>query len=224
MTSHPWNECILPKPQFIFSFNSDVLNVEIRTDRLCIYSYKNHDFEDCVSLYGDSEITKYFDHGKPRSRVEVRKYVDERGRKYFDKGEPFGLFSIFDRQGMSFIGQVDLVPFDEPGVVEIGCILHKQYHKQSVGSEAVRVLMFDYVDELIKRGVKSNGAVISKVIGTVHPENLGSKRIIEKFGMTFEKFQERFNSPRLWYSYSPTSKLANNQTHKNSSTNNLTVV
>lgn len=188
-------------PEISFNFESSGLEIEIETSRLYIRSYQHADFENCVVLYGDQRITKYFDHGKPRSLSEVEEYIEKRGRKYFEKMEPFGLFSIFDKKDMAFVGQVDLLPFDEEeGVLEIGCILHMNYHKQKIGTESVRLLIFNYVNELIARGFSVGRAPIRKVIGTVHPENLGSKKIIENAGMTFDKFGTRFGHPRLWYS------------------------
>ncbi len=105
------------KPRISFQLDGNELFVEMETDNLYVRSYKDEDFENCVLLYGDEGITKFFDHGKPRSRKEVEDYVAQRGRRYFNRGEPFGLFSIFDKQDMSFMGQVDLLPTGEPGVV-----------------------------------------------------------------------------------------------------------
>ena len=47
---------------------------------------------------------------------------------------------------------------------------------------------------------RSNALPIVKVIGTVHPENYLSRGLIKNIGITFDKFQERFGNPRLWFS------------------------
>src|SRR5579864_5646013 len=100
-----------------FSRNGSQLRVEAFTDRLYIRSYDKEDFERCLALYGDKELTKYFDHGKPRSYGEILEYVEDRGSRYFDQGLPFGIFSVFLKGGV-FVGQVDLVPTENPGEVE----------------------------------------------------------------------------------------------------------
>ncbi len=92
-----------------------------------MHSYREEDFENCVSLYGCEFITRYFDHGLPRSKHEVKQLILDRGTKYFLNGMPYGLFSIFLKQDLSFIGQVDLLPTEEIDVLEIGFILHKHY-------------------------------------------------------------------------------------------------
>lgn len=206
------------KPNISFHYDSHVVRVEIETKNLHIKSYSDSDFENCVALYGNETITKFFDHGKPRSRLEVEQYIQEKSDRFFNNGEPFGLFSIFDKENMAFIGQVDLVPTDEIGVVEIGCILNKKYQNQGLGTEAVRTLLFDYIEELNRSNFKSTAIPVVKIIGTVHPENYLSRGLIKNIGMAFDKFQERFDNPRLWYSLLVQQQKNNKITIDNSST------
>jgi RimJ/RimL family protein N-acetyltransferase len=189
------------RPLISFYHEFHVLRVEIETERLYIRSYKDDDFENSAILYSYETLTKYFDHGKPKSRLEVENLINDKGSKYFDRGEPFGLFSIFQKKSMAFIGQIDLIPLDEPGVVEIGCIFDTRYHNQGFCPEAVRAFIFAYVEALHSNGFKSNGLPVNKIIATVHPANHASKRIIQNIGMTFDKSEERFGHPRLWFSY-----------------------
>lgn len=193
------------RPKITFEKKGDAIQVEIETERLKICSYRDEDFEKCVALYGNKKITKYFDHGLPRSRKEVEELV--RQKRHFVRGEPFGLFSIFLKQDGSFIGQIDLVPMEEKGVVEIGVILDDHYHKQGFCGEAVRALMFDYVHELNCSGLKCHGIPVKKIVATVHPDNDPSRKVFEKAGMRCNGKQERFGAPRLWYSYIPESAL-----------------
>jgi ribosomal-protein-alanine N-acetyltransferase len=189
------------KSEVFLSEEKGSIQVEVETPRLLIRSYQDQDFENCVSLYGNSELTKYFDHGKPRSEEEVNVLVREKGNKFFKKRQPFGLFSIFLKNSMTFIGQIDLLPSDKPGVVEIGFILLPKYQSKGFCSEAVKAFLSDYINELISKGYTCKGTVIREVLATVHPENLPSKKVMEKMGMQFKRFHNRFGSPRLWYSY-----------------------
>lgn len=181
--------------------NNQKISATIETERLIIESYKDRDFQNCIQLYGDREITRYFDHGKPRTYIEVQQLIEERGKKYFENGEPFGLFSLFLKEDGRFIGQADLFPTDEPGVLEIGCILLKQFQRMKYGTEAVKALIIDYIDDLIHRNIKDRGMSLYKILGTVHPDNLPSNMLVRKCGMQVNKFQERFGNPRIWYYY-----------------------
>lgn len=175
------------------------LHVEIETKQLFMRSYDEEDFEKAVKLYGDEALTRFFDHGRPRSREDTEELMRDK-MKYFSKFEPFGLFSIFSKEEAVLVGQVDLLPVGEPGVVEVGCIFDRQYHHRGFAREAIRALIFDYVKALREGGFKCNGSFIYKVIATSHPKNHASKRLIENLGMIFDKSEERFGHPRLWFS------------------------
>jgi len=187
---------------FYFYSYKNALKIEIETERLLIRSYKNDDFEECVKLYGDTVITKYFDHGQPRSRKEVEALVKEKTR-FFKNLEPYGIFSIFNKKDMVFLGQIDLLPTDEPGSVEIGFILHEKYQNQGFCSEAVNFFLFEYIEKINFKN-KHAGLSVNKIIATTHPLNQSSKSVLQKFGMTLDGIKERFGHPRLWYSL-PTS-------------------
>lgn len=191
------------KPSISFQRISNRLQIEIETERLLIRSYVETDFENCVLLYGNEINTRYFDYGKPRTRHEVEKLIQERGNKYFFVGEPFGLFSIYSKKSMDFIGQIDLLPSEEFGAIEIGFILCRKFHNQGFCTEAVRAIVFEYTDFLNNSGeFVCDYLPINKIIATVHPENKSSRRVLEKLGMTLDKIQDRFGAPRLWYSIS----------------------
>ena len=186
------------KSEVFLAEEKGVVQVEIETPRLLIRSYHEQDFESCVELYGNTKTTKFFDHGKPRSRKEVKDLIREKAG-YFKKG-PFGLFSIFLKNSMTFIGQIDLIPV-KPGVVEIGFILLPKYQNKGFCSETVKAFLSDYVNELNAQGYSCGGSPIKEVMATVHPSNLPSKKLMEKMGMHFKKLQNRFDAPRLWYTY-----------------------
>jgi ribosomal-protein-alanine N-acetyltransferase len=176
------------------------LQIQIETPRLVIRSYRDEDYDNCRALYGNPQITKYFDQGKPRSEQEISDLISEKGNRYFKTGQPFGLFSIFLKDSMTFIGQIDLLPSDEPGIVEIGFILSSKYQNKGFCTEAAKAFLYDYIPELTHQGYSSKGSLIRGVMATVHPDNSPSRQVIEKIGMRFEKFQSRFGLPRLWYS------------------------
>src|SRR3989338_10678490 len=183
----------------MLSFDCKEKQITVETQRLLIRSYQDRDFENCVLLYGDPKLTKYFDYGRPRSRREVLDLVEEKGKGPLTRNEPFGLFSMFDKASDSFIGQMDFMPAEGPGIVEIGCILFRQYHNQGFPSEALSFFIKEYVKKINDLGFSSNGAPIQKVTATAHPKNYSSQRLIKSLGMIFERQEDRFNSSRFRY-------------------------
>ncbi|CAM0116896.1 GNAT family N-acetyltransferase [Rhabdochlamydiaceae symbiont of Dictyostelium giganteum] len=182
-----------------FQLNYNHFQVEIETERLFIRSYKSEDFQKYVQLYGDAAITKYFDHGKPKTKFEVNTLISQKGAAFFIQGKPFGFFSIFNKDGLDFIGQIDFLPTEEPGVFEIGYILHEKYHNRGFCTEALKAIIINYTRSINSLGYFKEFSVL-KIMATVHPENLPSKRVLEKMGLSLNKSQERFGKPRLWYS------------------------
>ena len=180
-----------------------IVSITIATGRCLIESYKTKDYSKCLALYGDPLISKYFDHGKPKSEEEIKQLIKDRSEKFLKAGVPLGLFSIFDKFSGEFIGQCDLFPAEEPGTLEVGCILSKPYQNKGIGTEVVRTLIHDYVTFLNVNGITYNGRAFERIIGTAHPNNKASNGLIHKLGMTFEKEEMRFGHPRGWFSCQP---------------------
>ena len=194
-----FREQIAESEVFVYNSGGRVV-IEGFTNRLIIRSYSGEDFNECLALYGDKEITKYFDHGKPRIGNEIFEYVQSRGSKYFENGEPFGLFSVFLRDNNCCIGQVDLVPTEIPGEVEIGWIFHKKFHNKGFCSETVLEFLIPLIYKLSDLGYKANGNQIYRIIATAHPENIASNKIIKKAGFTLYQAQLRYGGkPRNCY-------------------------
>ena len=187
----------MKKPLISFSEASYGLRSEIRTERLYIRSYEETDLKESVDLYGDPILTKYFDHGKPRSKEETERMVYERGILHSRSGLGFGLFSIFHQDNGAFMGQIDLLPTEAPGEAEIGCIFLRKYHNQGFPLEALSALIGDYTEALNSR---KNG-LIAKILATAHPKNYASQRLIRGLGLTYERSEMRFDGQtRFLYS------------------------
>ncbi|PCI77780.1 hypothetical protein COB21_02600 [Candidatus Aerophobetes bacterium] len=185
------------------------LRIENYTDRLCIRAYTEEDYEDSLSIYSDPELTQFFDHGKPRSKLEVDIYLEERSSGLKKRGLPLGLFSVFLKDNSIFLGQVDVVPTGDPGEVEIGWIFRKNFQSLGYCSEAVKSFLIPFIINLSERGVKVAGQVINRIIATAHPKNKASQRIMEKMGLTFYKDALRYaGNPRNWYEFNLKNKGA----------------
>ncbi|MCP5469716.1 MAG: GNAT family N-acetyltransferase [Chlamydiales bacterium] len=177
------------------------VSVHIETERLSIRSYEpDRDYIDCVSLYGDPILTKYFDFGRPYTPEEVKEMTYERGCRFFRNGELLGLFSVFEKSSGSFIGQVDLLPTDEEGTVEIGYIFLRQFHFMGYCQEAIQGLISEYVPSLQEKRFFTNGGPIQKLVASAHPQNYASLKQIQKLGMSFNSATKRFGAERYIFS------------------------
>lgn len=176
----------------------DLSPTKIETERLIIQSFQDKDFEDSVLLYGDAEITKYFDFGTTRSRNEVKALIN-RYIIYTKETEYLGLFSIFEKETMHFIGHIDLVPSNTSGILEVGYIIHKRYQKCKLALETLNAIIYAYIPK-IKNKIYNNQ--FYEVMATVHPQNKASIKLLEGVGMKYECELTRFYQPRLNYAIS----------------------
>ena len=179
------------------------IQIEIETQRLIIRNYRMQDLPESFKVYGDPDVTKYFDSGSPKSEAEVLELIQGKAVNYFLKGKPWGLYSIISKETKSFLGHLDLFPCDfDNESLEIGYILSKTAQGQGFGSEAARGFVENFLQKFRNSNLFSEMGLYRTVIATVHPENISSKKILEKLGMQKKQTLNRFNSYRDVYSLS----------------------
>lgn len=188
------------EPLISYEKKNKSIEIRLETERLIARSYCSDDFNNYCSLFGDEKITLYFDHGKPKSESEVRKLIREKGVRFFNTLKPFGFFSLFEKKEMNFMGMFDLLPADEPSTVEIGIALLRNYQGSGFAKEIAVLFINDYIEFINRELLNKENEKIRKIIATVHPKNMPSKRLIESLGMGFDKSEDRFGNPRRWYS------------------------
>lgn len=179
------------------------LEVVIETESLIVRSYRDEDFKKCIKLYGDPKLMKYFDYGYPLNSKELRALIRERSLRFHQARKPLGLFSVFNKNSGVFYGQFDLLPLEEPGVTEIGCILLKEHQNKGICKGICKIFLLEYIPMINQMSeiFVSDEMPIRKIIGTCHPKNYPSRRTLESLGMVCFQESQRFNQPRLWYAY-----------------------
>ncbi|MCB1149268.1 MAG: GNAT family N-acetyltransferase [Chlamydiia bacterium] len=149
------------------------------------------DIPTVAKLYGDPELTQYFEDGKPKSYEKVALYVREMGICRFESGNPFGVFSVVENETGKLMGQCDILPYDgNEAVIEIAYIIFKEFQGRGFGSEIAQAAK-EYVEQSERR--------VEKLVATAHPENKPSWKILEKLGMVCTKEFEKFGQTRKFY-------------------------
>lgn len=197
-------------PSHIYKYQIQT-ETECHTKRLYVRQFQESDYKQSVLLYSDPVLTKFFDHGEPRNVIEIDDYLDTRAACYFEKGMPFGIFSVFLDSCRTFIGQVDMVPTDNEGEVEIGWIFLQEHQGKGYCTEAINEFLLPLARNASKNEVRVNGSRLNRVIATAHPENVASKRIMDKVGLTFYKSELKYDGkPREWYELILNSSIISN--------------
>lgn len=152
-----------------------------------------------LTRYADTDFEKYYSLVK---RDDVMKYISETGlteeqaRAKFDSmmhinatQNPLGYFKVYNADG-NCIGDCKLVRYkQDSSVLEIGYILKSEFWRMGYGSLICKE-MIALANETVPE---------TDIIGLIDPENVASKKLLEKFGFTpyFLGMEDGLNTEKL---------------------------
>lgn len=141
---------------------------------LQLLKYKWDDFHDYCSLVADDHVMKYIT-GKAMSEEQAREKFTSI-MEINEESDLLGYFKVItDHTGL--IGECKLVRYKyDPFLLEIGYLLKQTFWKQGFGTKICEQLL-------------DRAAVVAPdtdIIGVIDPDNVASKRLLEKFG--FESY------------------------------------
>ena len=147
----------------------------LETPRLILRPFRENDVDLLAPLMADPDFMR-FSLG-PYDREQTAAFI-EKLIGWNEAGLP-SLFAVFTHTEGAFIGYCGFYHHPTEGIsdVEIGYRLHPKYWNRGLATEAARA-----VRDRAFRDLK-----LPRVISLVHPENIPSRRVAEKNGMTMEK-------------------------------------
>ena len=158
----------------------------LNTDRLLLRRWKTSDRAPFAEMNADPRVMEYFP--GTLTRQESDAFVDRIEAHFENHG--FGLFAAELKADSSFIGFIGLhvASFQAhfTPAVEIGWRIAQPYWNQGLAYEGSREVIRFAFDRL-----RLDGLVSFTV-----PENLASRRLMEKLGMTHDPADD-FDHPRL---------------------------
>ncbi len=149
----------------------------LETKRLILRHQVIEDLDDLWALYCDPDITKYIPDA-PRSREEAQEELEWHMNGH-PKHPELGLWATIHKESGNFIGRCGLLPWEIDGLneVEVAYTIEKKYWGQGLGSEAAQAIL-QYGFEKLN---------IPRLVCLIDAENIASKKVALKIGMTFEK-------------------------------------
>lgn len=180
----------------------------IESERLILRRISRGDFEFFVHLHADPEVARYLSHGKPRSAQESLVWFDSLLRTY--EHFALGQLAVLRKSDGALIGRCglsDLAVEARAGVAavprgwfqrseappgtemvferELGYTFDRSSWGQGYASEAARCV-FDYARDVLG---------LPRVISVIHPENVRSLRLAQRFGVRREDVVEVTSRP-----------------------------
>ena len=152
------------------------MRVLLRTERLMLRRLTEADADHLVALDSDPEVMRYLTGGAPTPRDVIEREILPRFLRSYEQGDGYGVWAVIERATGDFLGwlsfqrQVGGVP----GSVSLGYRLRRSAWGKGYAAEGARAL--------IRKGFAELGA--RRIVATTYQDNLASRRVMEKVGMT----------------------------------------
>jgi RimJ/RimL family protein N-acetyltransferase len=147
----------------------------LETERLTLREMTRADMDALLAVLGDAESMRYYP--KPFDREMVGAWIARNRERYAQDG--FGLWAMILKATGEVIADCGLMVqvVDGSREVEVGYHVRRDVQGQGLATEAARACMAYGFDRL----------GLDRIISLIRPENLPSRRVAEKNGLTIEK-------------------------------------
>jgi RimJ/RimL family protein N-acetyltransferase len=163
-------------------------NIVLETERLVLRYLTPGDVDSIFAVIGDPETMKFYP--EKFTREDAVRWVTRNQERYRNDGH--GLFAVTLKSTGEVIGNCGLVRQDVEGesLMEVGYHFRRDHWGHGYATEAARGCMAYAFGHL----------TAEKVISLILAENLPSRRVAERNGMTVERQVTFHGLPHLMYS------------------------
>jgi [ribosomal protein S5]-alanine N-acetyltransferase len=152
-----------------------VQHPQLETSRLLMRKVTFKDLKDMYAYTSSQEVTKYVPFPPHKTLEDTRKFIDYILEQYQINKKL--LWGIQLKETQKFIGTIEFVTFESAhNKAEIAYVLSEDYWEKGIMSEAAT--------EVIKFGFQTLN--LTRIQARTFKENIGSQKVLEKVGMTFE--------------------------------------
>ena len=162
----------------------------IETERLFFRKFELDDLPQLIEQRSDPDMNRYLG----GTRLQNPEALAKRIRFYMScyDSHGFGMCPMFWKETGEMIGAAGIQPLEDTGEIEVGYSVVKKFWGQGIGTEAARGWM--------KFGFDNFG--LERIVAVAVVENTGSRRIMEKLGMKYEKTEPHYGEDCAFYGIS----------------------
>jgi len=162
----------------------------IETERLKMRRFTRDDLAWLIEMRTRPGVSKYLGGEKLQNPDAISKRLDF----YLDCYEKFGIGScaMHWKETGELIGFSGLQPLENTGEIEVGYSLVPEFWRRGIGYESA----MGWLDHGF------NTLALDRIVAIAVKDNVGSWRIMEKCGMTFEDEREHYGLPVVYYAIS----------------------
>ena len=159
----------------------------LETPRLTLRPLDDDDLDDLCLLLGDAEALAHW--GDPLDREGARRWIERNLARY--EADGFGRCAVVLRGTGRLVGDCGLIRTEVEGgsEVELGWIVRKADWGKGIATEAAQA----WRDHAFTR------LGLRRIVSLVSAENVPSRRVAEKLGMTVQRTAVWGGAPMLMY-------------------------
>jgi len=152
------------------------MQIFLETDRLVLRQFTEADVENLFALDSDPDVMRFLNGGKPTPREAIEHELLPGFLDYYKRFAGLGFWAAVEKSTGEFLGWFEFRPLAQhnPAVVELGYRLRRAAWGKGYATEGSQAL--------IRKGFTDLG--VERVIATTMTVNAGSRRVMEKAGLT----------------------------------------
>ncbi len=149
------------------------MRLEIETARLRLRPFREEDLDALAAIRSDAEVMRYIGAGLPQSRETTRLFIEKNSVRWAARGLGLSAVEFKGREGL--LGWCGLAPLEETEEVEVGYGFAREHWGQGLATEAAYAAL----------GYGFETLALDEIAAVAYPENLASRRVMEKLGMKY---------------------------------------
>lgn len=177
------------------------------TERLILrrFDATRADVNAIYAMRSDAEIMRFI--REPQSRAESANWLKLISSRWAT--EKIGFCAVVEKSSGRMIGWCGLWQLTETGETEVGYAIDKQFWGRGYATEAAKKFLEYGFDEL----------KLERIVAVAREENLGSRRVMEKLGMSFDYIGEFYGRALVHYTITKSAWAAARRAKKKASKN-----
>ena len=160
---------------------------QIETARLLLRHFKLDDLSAFSFIRANSEVMQYISTRRPQSVDEVRWVIQLIIKNWREVG--FDRWAVVEKANNQLIGWCGLNYLEDSHEVEVGYGLAREHWGKGFIPEAAKAAL--------RYGFEELG--LEKIVAVAFPENLASRRVMQKLGMHYVKISPFYDGDLVYY-------------------------
>ena len=160
---------------------------EVETERLRLRPFVAEDIEEFASFNADPEVMRYIWKGRPLTREESERSLSRVVESFGAQG--YGLWAAVLKASGRVVGFSGLNRLEDTPEIEVAYRFARDSWGKGLATEAAHASL--------RYGFEEVG--LRRAVAVAHPENVGSRRVLEKIGMKYERDAHHYGMDVAFY-------------------------